>query len=197
MWNKKHIQINVSPPIMNNPIKNKNTSWAKKNLIHNEAPRYNLIAPQVQKSPPNYKNPLQVYSLFLWRNAKEQSQIIKRRWRRWSSQILQIRSQSTKLIKHVHQNLSMSHLNGYDNLQHTSNVEIIWDRRWRNISSSNMINRLLSRSITCRRGRRRCDIGRLYPRAFRASSQLSSPLPKKGGTYGSNYVYKLRCRKLN
>ena len=23
--------------------------------IHNEAPRYNLIAPQIQKSPPNYK----------------------------------------------------------------------------------------------------------------------------------------------
>ena len=35
------------------------------------------------------------------------------------SQMLQIRSQSTKLIKHVHQNLTMSRLNGHDSLQHT------------------------------------------------------------------------------
>ena len=64
-----------------------------------------------------------MYSPFLWRNAKGQSQIIKRRWRRRSSQMLQICSQSTKLIKHVHQKLSMSHLNGHDNIQHTSMSE--------------------------------------------------------------------------
>ena len=68
--------------------------------------------------------------------------------------MLQSRLQSIKLIKHVHQNLTMSRLNSHDSLQHTSNVWIIRSRRWRNISSS-IINGLLSCSITCRRRRRR------------------------------------------
>ena len=31
-------------------------SQKKKMEIRNEVPRYNLIAPQIQKTPPNYKN---------------------------------------------------------------------------------------------------------------------------------------------
>ena len=40
--------------------------------------------------------------------------------------------------------------------------------------------------------RRGCGTRRLNPRTFRACSQLSNPLPKKGGTYGSDNVYRLR-----
>ena len=45
-------------------------------------------------------------------------------------------------------------------------------------------------------GRMRCDTGRLNPRAFRACSYLSSPLPKKGGIDRSNDMNGLKCRKL-
>ena len=136
-----------------------------------------------------------MYSPFLWRNAKGQSHIIKRRWWRRLSKMLQICLQGTKLIKHVHQYLTMSRLNDHDSLQHTSNVWIIQGKRWRN-SRNSRINKLLSCSITCRRGRRRCDTRRLNPRTFRAISHLSSPLPKKGGTYKSDNMEKLRSGKL-
>ena len=33
-------------------------------------------------------------------------------------------------------------------------------------------------------------------RCFGALSHMSSPLPKKGGTYGSNYVYRLRSGEV-
>ena len=100
-------------------------------------------------------------------------------------------SQSTELIKHVHQKLTMSRLNGHYNLQRTTNVKVIRSRWWRNSSSnsSNRINKRLTKSSTCRRGRRGCDTKRLNSRTFRALSHISSHLPKKGGTYGSNYVY--------
>ena len=38
--------------------------------------------------------------------------------------------------------------------------------------------------------------GALYSRAFRASSHLSSPLPKEGDTYRSYDMNRLRRRKL-
>ena len=86
--------------------------------------------------------------------------------------MLQICSQSTKLIKHVHQNLTMSYLNGHDSLQCTTNVKVIRSKRWRNSnnSSTNKINRRLTRSSTCRRGRRGCSTRRLNSRTFRALS---------------------------
>ena len=110
--------------------------------------------------------------------------------------------QGTKLIKHVHQKLTMSCLNGHDSIQYTANVWINRGRRWRN--SSSRINRLLSNSITCRRGRRRCDIGILNPMTFRAGSHLSSLLPKKVALIraiiwtGSDAVNssKPRCNKI-
>ena len=57
MWNKKHIQNNVSPPIMNKP--NKNTSKAKKGKYKM---KYldTIYSSNIQKTPPNYKNPLQM-----------------------------------------------------------------------------------------------------------------------------------------
>ena len=123
-----------------------------------------------------------MYSPFLWRIAKGQSLIIKRRW---PSKACQIYLQELKLGKHVHQKLTMSRLNGHDSLQHTTNVRIIQSRRWR-CSNSSQIHIRLSRRITCRRERRRCDTKKwLNPRAFRACSHLSSSLPKKGGTYRS------------
>ena len=57
MRKKKHIQNNVSPPIMNNP--NKNTSRAKKGkytMKHLDT----IYSSNIQKYPPNYKNPLQM-----------------------------------------------------------------------------------------------------------------------------------------
>ena len=44
--------------------------------------------------------------------------------------------------------------------------------------------------------RRGCGTRRLNLRAFRALSHLSSPLPKKSGTYGRNNVYRLRSREV-
>ena len=183
---------------MDNPIKNKNTSWVK-NVDTNEAPRYNLKAPQLQNIknlPLTTKNLLHMYSPFLWRIAKGHSLIIKRRWRRRPSKTLQICSQGTNLIKHVHQKLTIRRLSGHDSLQRTMNVLIIRSRRWWNSnSSSSRIDRCLSRSITCRGGRRRCT-RRLNPMAFRACSHLSSPLPKKGGTYRSYDMNGLIRKKL-
>ena len=93
------------------------------------------------------------YSPFLWRNAKGQSKtIIKRRWRWRTPKPRQIYSQSSNLIQNVHQNLSLSRLNGQDMIQRTSNVWIIRSSRWRNISSSSTTT--ISLSSTCRRGRR-------------------------------------------
>ena len=54
--------------------------------------------------------------------------------------MLQISSQSTDFIKHVHQKLTMSRLNGHDSLQRTSNVKIIQSKWWRNNSSRSIIN---------------------------------------------------------
>ena len=101
-------------------------------------------------------------------------------WRR--TLMLQICSQSTKLIKHVHQNLTMSYLNGHDSLQCTTNVKVIRSKRWRNSnnSSTNKINRRLTRSSTCRRGRRGCSTRRLNSRTFRALSLIWAALcPRK------------------
>ena len=143
-----------------------------------------------------------MYFPFLWRIAIGQSLIIKRRWLRWSSKTLQIRSQRPKLIKHVHQKLTMSHLNGHDSLQHTMNVPVIRSRRWRNNSSIRIkvsIYILITWSRRrWRRRRRRCNTrrGRINSRAFKASSHLSWPLPKKGGTYGSNNMNRLKRWKL-
>ena len=93
-----------------------------------------------------------MYFPFLWRNAKGQSKsIIKRRWRWRTLKPCQIYSQTTNLIKNVHQNLSLSRLNGQDMIQRTSNVWIIRSSRWRNVNSS---TRSLSSSNTCRRGRK-------------------------------------------
>ena len=96
-----------------------------------------------------------MYSLFLWRNAKGQLEtIIKRRWWRRTSKRHQICSQSMELIKHVHQNLTMSRMNGHDSLQRTTNVKVIQSRWWRNSNSStNRISRRFTGSSTCRRGR--------------------------------------------
>ena len=96
-----------------------------------------------------------MYSPFLWRNTKGQSKsIIKRRWRWRAPKSCQICSQTTNLIKNVHQNLSLSRLNGQDMIQRTSNVWIIWSSQWRNVSSSSTSTRSLGSSSTCRRGRR-------------------------------------------
>ena len=96
-----------------------------------------------------------MYSLFLWWNAKGQLEtIIKRRWWRRTSKRHQICSQSMELIKHVHQNLTMSRMNGHDSLQRTTNVKVIQSRWWRNSNSStNRISRRFTGSSTCRRGR--------------------------------------------
>ena len=96
-----------------------------------------------------------MYSPFLWRNAKGQSQsIIKRRWRWRTPKPCQICSQTTNLIKNVHQNLSLSRLNGQDMIQRMTNVWIIRSSRWRNVSSTSSSTRNLSSSSTYRRGRR-------------------------------------------
>ena len=101
-----------------------------------------------------YKSP-NMYSPFLWWNAKRQSKsIIKRRWRWGLSKLSQLYTQSTDLIKHVHQNLSMRRLNGQDMIQRMSNVWIIWSSQWRNITISSSSTRHLSHISTCRRGRR-------------------------------------------
>ena len=77
-----------------------------------------------------------MYSPFLWRNAKGQSKsIIKRRWGWRTPKSCQICLQTTNLIKNVHQNLSLSCLNGQDMIQHTSNVWIIRSSRWRNVAA--------------------------------------------------------------
>ena len=119
-----------------------------------------------------------MYSPLLWRNAKGQLEsIIKRRWRRRTSKMRQIYSQSTELIKHVHQNLNMSCLNGHDRLQCTTNVKVIQSRWWKNSTSTstNRISRRLTRSSTCRR-RRGCGTRRLNSRAFRALSLIWAAL---------------------
>ena len=63
MWNKKHIQNNVSPPIMNNL--NKNTSRDKKGkytMKHLDT----IYSFNIQKTPPNYKtNKIPTFHLFL------------------------------------------------------------------------------------------------------------------------------------
>ena len=139
-----------------------------------------------------------MYSPFLWRNAKRQSKsIIKRRWRWRSSKLCQLCAQSTDLIEHVHQNLSMSRLNGQDMIQRTSNVWIIRSSRWRNISISNSSTRHLSRISTCRRERRGNNTRWCTSRTRRTKSQVSSPLPKEGGTYGSNDMNGLTGREIN
>ena len=109
-----------------------------------------ILISQLQNNknlPLTTKTPIHMYSPFLWRIAKGQSLIIKRRWLRWSSKTLQIRSQRPKLIKHVHQKLTMSCLNNHDSLQHTTNVRVIWSKRWRK-SSSNQINVSICSRIT-------------------------------------------------
>ena len=120
-----------------------------KDKIQSEAPRYNLnnstSSNQTKiKSPSKTKNKykecqkhLSMYSPFLWRNAKGQSKSIIKRRRRWRTpKPCQICSQTSNLIQNVHQNLSLSRLNGQDMIQRTSNVGIIQSSRWRNISSS-------------------------------------------------------------
>ena len=93
-----------------------------------------------------------MYSPFLWRNAKGESKsIIKRRWRWRTPKPCQICLQTMNLIKNVHQNLSLSRLNGQDMIQRTSNVWIIWSSQWRNVSNSS--TRSISSSNTCKRGR--------------------------------------------
>ena len=78
-----------------------------------------------------------MYSHFLWWNAKGQSKsIIKRRWWWRTPKPCQIYSQSSNLIKNVHQNLSLSRRNGQDMIQRMLNVWIIRSSRWRNVSSS-------------------------------------------------------------
>ena len=41
-----------------------------------------------------------------------------------------------------------------------------------------------------------CGTRRLNYRTFKALSHMSSPFLKKGGTYGSNYVYRLRSGEV-
>ena len=107
-----------------------------------------------------------MYSPFLWQNAKGQSKsIIKRRWRWRTPKPCQIYSQTTNLIKNVHQNLSLSRLNGQDMIQRTSNVWIIRSSRWRNVSNSS----------TCRRGKRGNSTRICTLRTRKISSQVSSP----------------------
>ena len=135
------------------------------------------------------------YSPFLWWNAKGQlKSIIKRRWQLRTSKLCQIYAQSMNLIEHVHQNLSLSRLNGQDMIQRMSNVWIIRSSQWRNISSS--IKRL-SRISTCRRGRRGNNTRRCTSRTRRINSQVSSPLPKKGGTYGSDNKNRFTGREIS
>ena len=64
-----------------------------------------------------------MHSPFLWRIAKGQSRLIikKRQWR--TSRTRQISTQRLKLSEHIHQNLSLSRLNGHDSLQHTPQKE--------------------------------------------------------------------------
>ena len=113
-----------------------------------------------------------------------------------TSNACQIRMQGLKLREYIHQKLTMSRLNDHDNVQHTLNARITRSRRWK-INNGRQINILLSCGITWRRKRRRCDTRRrLNIRAFRASSYLSSSLPKEGNTYGSYNVYGLRSKKL-
>ena len=122
-----------------------------------------------------------MYSPFLWWNAKGQSKpIIKRRWRWRTLKSCQIHSQTTNLIKNVHQNLSLSRLNGQDMIQRTSNVWIIWSSRWRNISSSGSSTRRLRSISTYRRGMRGNNTKRCTSRTRRINSQVSSPLCKEG-----------------
>ena len=137
-----------------------------------------------------------MYSPFLWQIAKGQSRpIIKRRWSRWLSKTHQLCMQRLKLREHIHQKLTMSRLNGHDSVQHTTNARIIQSRRWR-ISGSSRINICICSQITWR-SRRRCNTRRgLNSRSFKASSHLSSSLPKEGGTYKSYNVNRLKCRKL-
>ena len=127
-------------------------SWITQTKIHQEPKKGKytmkhldtIYSSNIQKSPPNYKNPLQMSKCTppFWWNAQGQSKsIIKRRWRRWSSKMLQICLQSTNLVKQVHQKLTMSRLNGHDSLQCTTNVKIIQRRWWR--SNSSRINRRL------------------------------------------------------
>ena len=137
-----------------------------------------------------------MYSPFLWRISKGQSElIIKRRWRRRPSSTRQISTQNLKLREHIQQNLSICCLNGYDSIQHTLNGWITRRRRWR-INNGSRINKLLSSGVTWRR-RLRCNTcGRLYSRVFRANFHLSCSLPKEGVTYGSDDMNWLRCRML-
>ena len=103
-----------------------------------------------------------MYSPFLWRNVKGQLEtIIKRRWQRRTSMMRQICFQSTELIKHVYQKLTMSRLNGHDSLQHTTNVKVIWSRRWRNRNTTNRISKCLTKNSTCKRERKGCGTRRL------------------------------------
>ena len=134
-----------------------------------------------------------MYSPFLWRNAKGQLKpIIKRRWRRRTPKLCQIYSQTSNLIQNVHQNLSLSCLNGQDMIQRTSNVGIIRSSWWRNISNSSSTRSL---SSTCRRGRKGNTTRRCTSRDRRISSQISSPLSKEGSTERTNNVDRLTNRK--
>ena len=95
-----------------------------------------------------------VLPLFVTKCQRAIKIIIKRRWRWGSTKLCQLCSQSINLIEHVHQNLSMSRLNGQEMIQHTSNVWIIRSSQWRNISINSSSTRRLNSISTCRRGRR-------------------------------------------
>ena len=95
-----------------------NTTWAKKyksKMKHLDTIQ-STTAPKHKISSYQQKSPTHMYSPFLWQIAKGQSPIIKRRWLRWLAKTLQIFSQGPKLIKHVHQKLTISRLNGHDSL---------------------------------------------------------------------------------
>ena len=139
--------------------------------------------PLKTKTKCSQKCTLNMYSPFLWCNAKGQSKsIIKRRWQWRTSKLCQICPQTTNLFKNVHQNLFLSRLNGQDMIQHTSNVWIIWSSRWRNISISSSTTKRLSSINTCRRGRRGNITRRCTSSTQKINSQVSSPLSKKGST---------------
>ena len=113
------------------------TRWSTE--IQSKAPKL-----QKKKSPPIR---IHMYSPFLWQISKGQSWlIIKKRWRRGSSNARQICSQGLKLSKHIHQKLTMSRLNGYDSVQCTTNARNIRSRRWRISNNSQINERIRSRS---------------------------------------------------
>ena len=171
-------------------------TYTTNKTIHHESPKYNLNLPlsiKTQKLPPIN---MHKYSPFLWRIAKGQSRLIIKSLRRGRMlNTHQIRIKSLKLNKHIHQNLSMRHLNGHESLQHTPNGSISgWRRQM--INNDGGIDKLLNRWITRWRRPRCITCGRLNSRVFGASFHLSRSLPKKGGTYEGNDMNRLGCRKI-